>query len=253
MKVAYTIDGDGPRALVLGNALGTTMALWDAQVPALSASFRVIRCDARGHGLTPPGDVRSVAILAGDVLELLDDLGVERASFAGVSLGGSVGMWLAVNAPERVQRLVLACTSATFGDPQTWLERAALVRASGTESIADVAMQRWFTAATFREQPVLVARFREALCAVGDESYAGCCEALAAWDVGDGLASVTAPTLVIAGGDDPALSPADVQLVADGVPGATMHVIANASHFANVDQPRTFTDLMLGHLSKEPV
>ncbi len=239
-------------ALVLCNALGTTSTLWDAQLPALEPSFEVIRSDARGHGQTPLGaGVHSVADLAGDVLALLDARGIERASFAGVSLGGNVCMWIAVNAPQRVNRLVLACTSATFGDPQGWLDRAARVRAEGTEGIADMAMGRWFTAQTRSERPALVEGFRDELCAVDDEAYAGCCEALAAWEFAGELPRVTAPTLVIAGSDDPGTPPADVQIVADAIPGARFEVIAGASHFANVDQPEPFTRLLVAHLTEE--
>jgi 3-oxoadipate enol-lactonase len=254
MKVHHTIDGDGPRTLVLANAIGTTTTLWEDQIPKLSESFRVVRWDIRGHGLTPLAvGVHTVADVARDVIELLDDLRVERVSLAGISLGGCVGVWLAVNAPERVESLILACTSATFGPSQAWIDRAAKVRAAGTEAIADWSMPRWFAAATRDDRPAAVERFHAALCAISDEGYAGCCEALAAWDATDQLVEVAAPTLVIAGADDPATPPADVQVVADGIPGATMYVIPGAAHLANVDRPRTFTDLMLGHLSKERV
>jgi 3-oxoadipate enol-lactonase len=254
VKVHHTIHGDGPRTLVLANALGTTTALWEGQIPTLSKSCRVVSFDIRGHGLTPLGDgVETVADVARDVLELLDDVGADRVSFAGISLGGCVGMWLAVTAPERVESLVLACTSATFGAPQAWIDRAAKVRSGGTQAIAEWSMPRWFTEGTRSGRPAAVERFHAALCEVSDEGYAGCCDALAAWDATDQLGEVAAPTLVIAGADDPATPPADVRVVADGIPGATMHVVPGAAHLANVDQPGIFTDLMLRHLSKEHV
>ncbi len=251
MKPHYQVSGRGDRALVLCNGLGTTISLWDLQLEQLEPTFRVVRWDIRGHGQSPPGaPISSVADLAGDVLELLDDLGIERASFAGVSLGGNVGMWLGVHARARVERLVLACTSATFGAPQTWLERATLVRASGTGSIADASIERWFTAQTRIQRAGSVELVRERLIAVNDEAYAGCCEALAAWDIIGDLPLITASTLVIAGGEDSRTPPAEVQLVADAIGDSQFATIDAAAHLANIDRPAEFTRLMLEHLGR---
>jgi 3-oxoadipate enol-lactonase len=253
MRLHREVSGRGGRTLVLCNALGTTTALWDPQADALGRAFRVVRYDMRGHGESPAGSVSSVADLAGDVLELLDDLEVARASIAGISIGASVAAWLGAHAPDRVDRLVLACTSATFGEPEGWLERAAVVRQSGIEPIAEASLERWFTAQTRIEQPATVEHFREALVAVDHESYAGCCEALAELDLTADLARITAPALVIAGGDDTRTPPGEVQLMAAGIGGAQLAVIEGAAHLANIDQPAEFTRLMLGHLGKEQV
>ena len=199
-RLAYKLGGpEQAPVLVLGNSMGTTMAMWDDQLPALSGRFRVLRYDHRGHGASeaPPGPYTHRTARrrpAGPARRL----GLDRVSFCGLSLGGMVGMWLAANAPERVDRLVLCCTSAKV-DPGPYLERAATVRAGGTGSVADEVVERWFTPAFRERAPETVARTVAMLAATSDEGYAGCCEAIAAMDLRDGLRSIAAPTLVIAG------------------------------------------------------
>jgi 3-oxoadipate enol-lactonase len=224
--------------LALPSSLGTTAQLWDANVPSWSDSFRLLPYDQRGRG--------SVAELGGDLLELLDEHGVERVSVCGLSLGGATAMWVAANAPERVDRLVLACTSARFGKPEPWLERAAIVREQGLEPIADAIVARWFTPAA---PPELVARFRRMLVATPPHAYAACCEALARWDFRDRLAEIDAPTLVIAAAQDPATPPEHAELIARGIPDAKLVVLADAAHLANVEQADEFSRLVTEHLA----
>jgi 3-oxoadipate enol-lactonase len=224
--------------LALPSSLGTTAQLWDANVPSWSDSFRLLPYDQRGRG--------SVAELGGDLLELLDEHGVERVSVCGLSLGGATAMWVAANAPERVDRLVLACTSARFGKPEPWLERAAIVREQGLEPIADAIVARWFTPAA---PPELVARFRRMLVATPPPAYAACCEALARWDFRDRLAEIDAPTLVIAAAQDPATPPEHAELIARGIPDAKLVVLADAAHLANVEQADEFSRLVTEHLA----
>jgi 3-oxoadipate enol-lactonase len=244
---------DGPEdapMLVLANSLGTTRRLWEAQMPAFTSEFRVLRFDHRGHGLSSvaPG-AYTMAMLAGDLVELLDRLGIARASVCGMSLGGAVAMQLAVLAPDRVERLVLACTTPRFGDPAVWRERAAIVRRDGTGVVADGAIGRWFTAHTREQHPDIPAHFRDDLLSVAAAGYAGCCDALAAWDFGGSLGSIAAPTLVVAGTDDPVVPPADAEVTASRIPGARLVVIDDAAHLANIDQPRAFEQAALEHLT----
>jgi 3-oxoadipate enol-lactonase len=224
--------------LALPSSLGTTAALWDANAPYWADSFRLLRYGQRGRD--------SVDALGRDLLALLDGHGFERVSLCGLSLGGATAMWVAANAPERVDRLVLACTSARFGEPEPWRERAALVREHGLEAIADAILARWFTPAA---PPELVARFRRMLVATPPESYAACCEALARWDFRDRLAEITAPTLVIAAADDPATPPEHAELIARGIPGAKLVVLPDAAHLANVEQAEAFSTVVAEHLS----
>lgn len=223
--------------LVLPSSLGTTTELWDRNVGYWFGTFRLLRYNQRGRN--------SIEQLGRDLLELLDESGADRISVCGVSLGGATAMWVAANAPERVDRLVLACTSARFGEPEPWLDRAAIVREQGLEPIADSIVARWFTA---RERPEVVARFRELLVETPREGYAACCEALAAWDFRDRLAMIQAPTLVIAGAEDPATPPEHAELLAGGIPEAKLAVLPDAAHLANVEQAETFSNAVLEHL-----
>jgi 3-oxoadipate enol-lactonase len=224
--------------LALPSSLGTTAELWDANVPYWADSVTLLPYDQRGRN--------SIDALGGDLLELLDERGFERVSICGLSLGGATAMWVAANAPERVDRLVLACSSARFGEPGPWLERAALVREQGLEPIADGIVARWFTPAA---PPDVVARFRGILIETPVESYAACCEALAAWDFRDRLGAIEAPTLVIAAADDPATPPAHGELLAAGIRGATLTVLPRAAHLANVEQAEAFSRLVTEHLA----
>jgi 3-oxoadipate enol-lactonase len=242
---------DGPDeapVLVLSNSIGSDWRMWDGLVPALTARFRVLRYDQRGHGDSEvPQGPYTIADLAGDLVGLLDELGIDRPHLAGLSLGGMTGMWLAAHEPSRVDRLALLCTSALLGPEQMWLDRAALVRAKGTEVIADAAVRRWLTEEFIAEQPDVAVWCRAMLVGTPDEGYAGCCEAIAAMDLRADLPAITAPTLVIAGADDPATPPAHAEIIAAGIAGARPHVIPHAAHLATVEQPSAITDLLLRH------
>jgi 3-oxoadipate enol-lactonase len=251
MTLNSRIDGplDAPM-LVLANSLGTDLELWSPNLAYWSSSFRVLRYDHRGHGGSgsPPGPY-TVESLAGDVLTLLNRADVETTSFCGLSLGGAVGMWLAANAPERIDRLVLACTSARFGDPTAWLERARVVRREGIAAVAEGHLARWFTPGFAEREPKLVARFRERLLATDPEGYAACCEALAGWDFRERLGEIRAATLVLAGLDDPSTPPPHAALLAARIANAKLVVLPDAAHLANVGQPAAFSQSVLDHLA----
>lgn len=239
---------DGPASappLLLGPSLGTSYALWDAVAPELSPTHRVIRWDLPGHGGSPAGLLSSkatVADLAGLVLTLADSLGIERFAYAGVSLGGAVGLHLAVHHPERVTSLAAICSSAHFGGSAPWEERAERVRREGLAGLADTADARWFT--TGYTVPRLVRDHREA----DPASYAACCDALAAFDLRDLLDRITAPTLLVAGREDPATPPAHLREIADAVPGAALVEIPGASHLAPAERPEAVLTALRAHL-----
>jgi len=247
-RLGFALDGpeEGP-VLVLANSMGTTMAMWDQQLEPLTDQLRVLRYDHRGHGSSevPPGPYR-IEELGADLLNLLDELGLDRVSLCGLSLGGMVGMWVAANAPDRIDRLALCCTAATVNG-EVYLERAVKVRAGGTASVAEEVLSRWFTP-SFRDG-AQVERAMGMLRATPDEGYAGCCEALAAMDLRGGLPKIHAPTLVIAGGDDPATPPAKAEEIAAAIPDARLEVVPGAAHLANIEQPEQVTRLLLDHLA----
>jgi 3-oxoadipate enol-lactonase len=181
-------------------------------------------------------------------LVLLDWLEAERVSFCGLSIGGIVGMWLAGEAPERVERLVLCCTSARF-PPDTFDSRARTVRADRVDAIADAVVERWFTPAFLEGRPEVVEWARRMLLETPAEGYAGCCEAVRDADLGDRLGTISAPTLVIAGADDPAAPPDRAELIRASIPDASLEVIPDAAHLANIEQPEAITQAILDHLS----
>jgi 3-oxoadipate enol-lactonase len=253
MMLDHRLHGpEGAPVVVLSNSLGTTRELWERQLPALARHFRILTYDHPGHGSSPvPEPPCTVESLAHGLLALLEELGIERVSLCGVSLGGMVGMTLALAAPERVERLVLACTSAYLGPPEGWAERARIVRAEGTEAIADTVVGRWFTPSLAREEPETVARFRAMLIGTPPEGYARCCEAVGAWDARGRISAITAPVRVVAGAEDPAIPVEHAELIASRIPGARLHVLKRAAHLANVERAKAFTGAVLGHLGQE--
>jgi len=243
VSLHYRLDGDGERAVALSGSLGSTVDMWEPQIPALAKRFRVLRLDHPGHGGSPLLDVRSVKGIAQEVVALLDELALRQVSFCGLSLGGAVGMRLAIDAPERLDRLVLCCTSMRFATPDFWDDRARIVREDRVEAIADVVLERWFTP-EFED----VRRYREMLVSTPREGYARCCEAVRDWDVRGQLGEVRAPTLVIAGADDPSTPPAELEAIAGEIPDARLVVLGRACHLANVERADEFNAALVSFL-----
>jgi 3-oxoadipate enol-lactonase len=244
-RLHHRFDGpDDAPVLVLGPSIGTTMDLWEPQLPDLTATWRVLRYDLPGHGGS--GAIHgTVGDIADAVAGLLDLLGLEKAAYGGVSLGGAVGTMLALEHPDRVTSLVLCCTSARFGPPSAWRERAAKVRAEGLLSLADMLVGRWFTPGYAGAGDA-----RAMLAHVDAEGYAACCEALAGFDVRDRLGEVRAPTLVIGGAEDIATPPDHAETLAQSIPGAELVMVCGAAHLANLERPEAVTHAMLRHLER---
>jgi 3-oxoadipate enol-lactonase len=254
-SLAYAVDGPpGAPAVVLSNSLGTDFALWDAQLPALlAAGLRVVRYDHRGHGGSscPPGPYR-LDDLGGDVLALLDALGLDRVAVAGVSLGGMIAQWLASRAPDRIGALALCCTSAYMPPASAWADRIAAVRRDGMGPIAASAPERWFTPGYVAAQPASVERIVAMIRATDPRGYVGCCAAIAAMDLRPDLSSIVAPTLVVAGADDPSTPPDHGRFIADAIDGARLVVVPSASHLAVVERAAALTALLVEHLAGGP-
>jgi len=251
------LDGPpGAPALVLGNSLGTSRAVWDPQVPALAARFRLLRYELPGHGGSPPvaepatAEPYSIARLGAAVRALMDQHGIESAAYCGISLGGMVGMWLAATSPERISRLGLICTSAYLPPASGWMARADLVRETGMDSIVEASIGRWFSPAFIRREPGIAAAFAADLRRCDSAGYAQCCAAIAGMDLRPLLADICAPTLVMAGADDSATPPSHGALIAMHAGGsARLRVIRGAAHLANVAAAGEATAVLLGHLT----
>jgi 3-oxoadipate enol-lactonase len=240
--------GDAP-VLLLGGSLGTTLEMWDGQLP-LAERLRLIRFDHRGHGRSPaPPAPYEIADLGRDVLSLMDALGIERASYCGVSIGGMAGMWLGANAPERIERLVLACTSAHLPPASAWRERAtAVLEAGSPDVVADAVVERWLTPDFAARHPDVRASLRTMLVATDAAAYAACCGAIERMDLRDQLRRIAAATLVISGSDDAATPREHPRLIAGAIPGARHEVVGPGAHLAAVQQPDAVNRLILEHL-----
>lgn len=250
VRLLASLDGlPGAPVLVLGNSVGTTRAVWDRQLPAFSRSYRLLRYEHRGHGgSAAPAGPYTIAELGADVLALLDSRHIERAAYCGISLGGMVGMWLAANAPDRICALGLCCTSPYLPPASSWKARAEQVRAGGMAAITGQVVARWFTQPFRDREPAVPASFAAAFERVDAEGYAGCCEAIGGMDLRAALGSITAPTLVIAGAQDPATPPAHGAVIAAGIRDSRLVVIRRAAHLANVSAPGEVTAALLSHL-----
>jgi 3-oxoadipate enol-lactonase len=236
-------------SLLLGASLGATLEMWDPQLP-LAAHHRLIRFDTRGHGGSPvPAGPYTIAELGADVLALMDRLGVERADYAGVSIGGMVGQWLAVNAPDRIARLIVICSAPRTTNSDTFIERAATVRAQrSVEPVAEAVVARWFTERFAAAQPEVIDRHRAMVAATPPDGYASCAEAVAGHDVRAGLPLVTAPTLVIAGAQDNAIGPDNGRAIAEAIPGARFELLDPGAHLATIERADDINRLIEEHL-----
>jgi 3-oxoadipate enol-lactonase len=236
--------------IVLGNALGTDLTTWDAVAGRLRATHRILRYDHRGQGRsgTLPGP-ESIEQLGRDVLALLDANGIRRAAYCGISLGGMVGLWLAANAPDRIDSLAVLCSSAHPGGEEAWRRRAAIVtKAGSTRPIAEGVAARWITAETADADPALVARLREMLVATPPAGYSACCMVLASLDLREGLRRVAVPTLVVGADGDEALPPAHSREIAAGIAASRLEIMERAAHLPVIERPEAVAALILGHL-----
>jgi 3-oxoadipate enol-lactonase len=239
---------DGPTDapwLVLSNSLGATLEMWEPQVAAFSQHYRVLRYDTRGHGSSSiPPRPWTIADLGGDVIGLLDALGIERAHFCGLSMGGATGMWLATHAPQRLDRLVLCNTTPWLGAPEAMTARIAQVQGEGMAPLVEGILQRWFTPEFHALDPATVDRIRQMLLSAPIEGYAGCCEALRDMDQRDDLPRIATPTLVIAGTGDPSPSIDAARLWAATIPDA-MFIELPAAHLSNLGAAAAFNAAVL--------
>ncbi|AGI24151.1 3-oxoadipate enol-lactonase [Pseudomonas sp. ATCC 13867] len=248
----YQLEGPvGAPVLVLSNSLGTDLHMWDAQIPTFAEHFRVLRYDTRGHGasLVTPGPY-SIEQNGRDVLALLDALDVPRAHFCGLSMGGLIGQWLAIHAPERLSRLVLCNTAAKIGTPDIWNLRIETVLSGGAEAMCnlrDASISRWFTADFAEAEPGKVEPIVGMLAQTSPEGYAANCAAVRDADFRGEIGAISAPTLVVCGAADPVTTPSDGRFLQAHIPGAEL-VELRAAHLSNVQAGDAFSQRVLDFL-----
>jgi 3-oxoadipate enol-lactonase len=252
VELAYSVLGDRDRPmLVMSSGLGTGRAVWDGQ-HSLAAHHSLLLYDHRGLGASPaPPGPYSVQELGTDLIGLLDKLGVQSASFCGLSLGGLVGLWLAAHHPERIHGLVVMSALSRLQPASRYLERAAAVRAGGVEPIASGVVARWFTDRFAQEHPATVESFVRALAGMNAEGYASCCDAIATCDLRTDIHKIDARTLIIAGEDDPIVPSSSAVMFAASFRDAGVAVVTGAGHLVNVEQPEIVNRLVLEHLNPE--
>jgi 3-oxoadipate enol-lactonase/4-carboxymuconolactone decarboxylase len=249
------VDGfAGAPVLILSNSLGTTADMWEPQMAALAARFRVVRYEHRGHGGThAPTGPFTIDDLGRDLVSVLDEVGAEKASVMGLSLGATTALWLAAHRPQRVERLVLACGKAHWPPGEPWYERIEIVRRDGPSVLLETLVGRWFTPNFIGSRPQLRATVGAMLDTVSADGYAGCCAALAQADLRPQLSSVTAPTLVLSGATDPVVSISAAAELAEAIPLASLQVIAPGAHLLNIEQVDRYNTAAIEHLIGNPV
>ncbi len=247
------VEVEGPErapVLMLSNSLGTDLHMWDPQLASFARDYRLVRYDRRGHGRSgAPKGPYTMERLGRDALAILDGLGIDKARWCGLSMGGMVGMWLGAHAAERIERLILCNTSCYYADKTLWDLRIAAVRKDGLEPMADRILSLWFSK-PFREQAAeTMAAMKAMLIATPVHGYIACCEAVRDMDHRDILAKIAVPTLIIAGRHDPATPVEAAEFIRNHVPGATMSVLDTA-HISNVERPAEFSAQVLKFLAR---
>lgn len=236
------LDGtEGKPPLMFSNSLSSNLAMWDPQVEALKKKFRIIRYDSRGHGKSVVSEgPYSLAQLGRDALAIMDALELKKVHWCGLSKGGMVGMWLLANAPERLNKVVLANTAAAMPPPDLWNGRIRNVRRNGMAAIADVTIDRWFTKKFQEADPDTVGRVREMILATPAEGNIACAAAIRDMDQRDSIRTARSPVLVIAGKHDPSTTVERAKEIKKAIKGAKL-VTLNAAHISNLEQPKAFT------------
>lgn len=250
----YRLEGIESRpVLVLSHSIGTDHGMWQPQMADFLRHFLVLRYDTRGHGGSDaPSGEYSVEQLGRDALALVDHLGIAKFAWCGLSMGGAIGQWLALHAPDRLTHLVLANTTARFGERAMWETRIKAVREGGMASILDLALKRFFSEKSLQTSNAQVSSIRSVLLGTDAQGYVGCCAALRDFENTSQLGKVAAPTLVIVGDHDVSTPwTGNGEVLAHSIPNAKPVRLA-AAHLSNMEQPHSFTTAVLNFLLSDP-
>jgi 3-oxoadipate enol-lactonase len=249
-RIHYALEGQsGSSVLVFSNSLGANYSMWDPQAREFRKRLGVLRYDTKGHGQSPPTPgLYSIELLGRDVLAMLDALDLDRVHFCGLSMGGMIGMWLALNAPERLHKLVLSNTAAKIGTPEAWNARIEAVQKNGMKSVASAILERWFTTAFRQKAPETMVSILKMLEETNPGGYVACCAAVRDFDCREKLSGIRTPTLIFVGADDSATPAADGRFLAQQIPGAR-YVELNAAHLSNIEAQERFNKELAAFLN----
>ena len=254
IKMSYELSGrEGAPVVMLSHSLGSSLIMWDSQVQVLHSHFQVLRYDTRGHGgsHTPPG-AYTLDMLGEDALGLLDALGIAKVHFVGLSMGGMIGQYLALNHPDRLECLVLSDTAAILPEEAQpiWQERIDLAREKGMEALVDETLGRWFTPSFLKGNPPEVEPIREQFLSTPVDGYIGCSEAIRGLNYLERLWEIKIPTLIMVGEEDPGTPVAAAEAMHQRIRGSRLVVLSSASHLSNVEQAETFSDALISFLQE---
>ncbi len=253
--VAIDAEISGPAGapvLMLSNSLGTTRHMWDPQMAAFNEKFRVLRYDRRGHGKSGvPKGPYTMEMLGRDALAVLDGLGIDKAHWLGLSMGGMEGMWLGANAGNRFDRIILSNTSTYYADKTMWHNRMdGVSKAGSVAGIADMVINAWLTPEFQKAHPDVTARMKEMMISTPVEGYLGCCAAVRDMDHREIIKAIKNPTLIIAGSKDPATNVAAAEFIQENIKGSKLMVV-EAAHIANVEVPEAYAKIVLNFLGSK--
>jgi 3-oxoadipate enol-lactonase len=243
---------EGAPVLMLSNSLGTTRHMWDPQMAAFTAKYRVLRYDRRGHGKSAvPKGPYSMEMLGRDAVAVLDGLGIRKANWLGLSMGGMEGMWLGANAGDRFDKIILSNTSTHYADKTMWHNRMdAVTKGGSVAAIADMVINAWLTQGFQKSHPDTASRMKEMMIATPVEGYLACCAAVRDMDHREIIKSIKNPTLIIAGSKDPATNVAAAEFIRDNIPGSKLAIV-EAAHIANVEVPEVYAKTVLDFLGSK--
>jgi 3-oxoadipate enol-lactonase len=233
------------KTLIFSNSLGTNLSMWEQQVATLSPHVNILRYDTRGHGKTGVGAATTdIATLGNDVLALLDYLKLDKVHFCGLSMGGLIGQWLGINAPERFEKIIISNTAAKIGNAEGWNQRIVHVRDNGLKSITDATAERWFTSDFRTKHPSVIKGILDNFVQTDTVGYMACCAAVRDADFRTQLQGLQVPTLVISGSKDPVTTVEDAKFMAEQLPLAS-HITLDAAHLSNVEVGEAFSKCIL--------
>jgi 3-oxoadipate enol-lactonase len=256
ISINYVLEGPAHAPVVtLSHSLATDLSMWDLQIAALTARYRVLRYDTRGHGGTdaPPGPY-SLDQLAEDARGLLQALGIGRTHWVGLSMGGMVGQTVALTQAQLFRSLVLCDTTSRIPAEAKplWDQRISTAERQGMEPLVEPTIERWFTAPFCERGGAVLEQVRAMIRATDPRGYTGCCHAIAALDLTDRLGAIRVPTLVIVGEEDVGTPVAASRTIQAQIEGAELIILKSASHLSNMEQPAEFERALLGFLDRQP-